>query len=454
MTEKFAPFTTISSEAIAPHQSDDALALAFAGRYRDELRFVAAWGKWFRWTGTVWIEEQTLLAFDFARQICREVADKSNSRQLASAKTVAAVERLAKADRRIAATIEQWDADPWLLNTPDGVVDLRSGRIRPHQPDDYLTKIAAVAPDPDCPTPLWLEFLTRITGSNAELQDFLQRMAGYGLVGVTTAHALFFLYGTGGNGKGVFLNTISKVARDYATSTDIANFTVGATDKHETGLADLRGARIVTAPETEEGRRWAEAKIKAVTGGDPIKARFMRQDFFQFDPQFTLIISGNHKPGLRSVDEAIRRRFHLVPFTVTIPPDERDPNLADKLENEWPGILAWMIEGCGHWQAIGLSPPAAVASATDAYLESEDAIAAWLDECCTIDPNAWSSSTELYASWKARADRAGEFVGSQKAFVQKLEDRGFEPRRLTRGRGFQGLAVDRSDTSERQWSDR
>ena len=138
----------------------------------------------------------------------------------------------------------------------------------------------------------------------------------------------------------------------------------------------------MTAIETEEGRRWAESRIKALTGGDPIAARFMRQDFFEFTPQFKLIIAGNHKPGLRSVDEAIRRRFNLIPFTVTIPPEERDDTLGEKLQAELPGILAWMIEGCTIWQKQGLNPPRVVTDATAAYLESEDAIAAWIEDCC------------------------------------------------------------------------
>jgi putative DNA primase/helicase len=189
-------------------------------------------------------------------------------------------------------------------------------------------------------------------------------------------------------------------------------------------LASLRGARLVTAQETEQGRRWAEAKIKQLTGGDPIPARFMRQDFFTFMPKFKLLISGNNKPAIRGVDEAIRRRFHLIPFTVTIPEAERDLLLPDKLKAEWPGILQWAIEGCMEWQRIGLAPPAAVRQATDAYLAAEDAVALWLDEYCTADPNYAERIAALFASWKAWAETAGEFVGNQKRFVHALEDRG------------------------------
>ncbi|MGA7346531.1 MAG: phage/plasmid primase, P4 family [Pseudolabrys sp.] len=150
-----------------------------------------------------------------------------------------------------------------------------------------------------------------------------------------------------------------------------------------------RGARLVTAVETEEGRRWAESRIKSLTGGEKISARFMRQDFFEFLPQFKLIIAGNHKPGLRSVDEAIRRRFNLIPFTITIPPSERDELLPEKLKAELPGILAWMIRGCTDWLERGLSPPQMVTT-TAAYLESEDAVAAWIEDCAARDPNAFA----------------------------------------------------------------
>ena len=230
-----------------------------------------------------------------------------NSKKLApiigSAKTVAAVERLASADRRIAATVDQWDTDSSLLNTPGGTIDLRTGDMRPHAPGDYITKITAAAPGGECPT--WLEFLNRITGGDVELQAFLQRMAGYSLTGDTSEHALFFGYGTGANGKSVFVETLAGLLGDYHRMAPIETFTATIGDQHPTNLAGLRGARLVTAVETEEGRRWAESRIKQLTGGDKVAARFMRQDFFEFTPQFKLIIVGNHKPGLRSVDEAI-----------------------------------------------------------------------------------------------------------------------------------------------------
>jgi P4 family phage/plasmid primase-like protien len=312
---------TQETEHLAPHFSEEDLALRFSSKHADDLRHVAGLGKWLRWDGTRWREDDTLQVFDLARKVCREAAvecegEKPNAApRLAAAATVAAVERLARADRCHAASIEQWDKDPWLLNTPTRTVDLRSGEQREHRQGDYLTKLtgAGLAPESqDCP--LWHQFLDRITDHNAELQKFLQRVVGYCLTGITREHALFFLYGSGANGKTVFLSTVAALLGEYAKAASIGTFMATGNEQHPTDLAGLRGARLVTAMETEDGRKWAESKIKALTGGDRIAARFMRQDFFEFTPQFKLLIAGNHKPGLRSVDEAIRRRLHLIPY--------------------------------------------------------------------------------------------------------------------------------------------
>ena len=382
-------------DARPPAFSDEALALQFAETHANDLRYVAAMGRWLSFDGTCWRFDDTLLAFDRSRKICREAAASCNKAKiaaaLASSKTVSAVVTLAKADRRLAATADQWDADPWLLNTPSGVVDLRTGQSRPHRPDDYMTKITGVASAASGSIANWLSFLDRIAGRDTALISFMQRAAGYSLTGITDEHALFFGYGTGANGKTTFLNAVTGCHGDYHRTAPIETFTDSTSDRHPTDLAGLRGARLVTAVETEEGRRWAESKIKALTGGDKIAARFMRQDFFEFTPQFKLIIAGNHRPGLRSVDEAIRRRLHLIPFSVTIPAEERDTDLPDKLKAELPGILAWMIQGCFDWQRIGLAPPKVVTDATASYLEAEDALAAWIDDSCERDPQAWES---------------------------------------------------------------
>ncbi len=428
--------TTVSSieveEPRPPAFTDEALALRFAERHSDNLRYVAAWGRWLHYDGQRWQFDDTLLAFDLARKICRRAASEcdkpSMANAIASAKTVAAVERLAKADRRLAATTGQWDADPWLLNTPDGTLDLRSGQLRPHERGDYFTKITAVAPGGECP--VWLAHLLRIMDGNSELVSYLQRVFGYATTGSTREHVLYFGYGTGANGKGVTIGTVANILADYHRTAAMETFTASNSDRHPTELAGLRGARLVSANETEQGRQWAESRIKTLTGGDKIEARFMRQDFFEFEPQMKLFIFGNHKPGIASVDEAIRRRLHLIPFTVTIPPTERDQHLQERLKAEWPGILAWMVQGCLAWQRQGLSAPAAVRSATAAYLESEDLFGQWLDDECDAEvgnSHKWEPVGKLFDSWSAYAGKAGEKPGSKKALSEAMQGRGFVP---------------------------
>jgi putative DNA primase/helicase len=264
--------------------TEDGLAAEFTRRHRDHLRYVALWGAWMHWDGRCWQREPTLMAFDLARAVCRYTGDGLDNIKLRarilSAGTRAAVENLARSDRAHAALPEQWDAYPWHLNTTGGIVDLVTATVRPHDPLAYHTKITAIAPGGECP--LWRDFLKRITDGDDDLQAYLQRSAGYALTGSIREHVLQFGYGTGANGKGTYLNTLTGIMRDYACTAPMETFTPTTGERHPTDLAMLRGARLVTAQETEQGRRWAEAKIKALTGGDPISARFMRQDFFYF----------------------------------------------------------------------------------------------------------------------------------------------------------------------------
>jgi len=329
-------------------------------------------------------------------------------------------------------------------------VDLKTGQQYAPRPEDYCTKAAPVAPGGDCP--LWHAFLDRITDRDTDLQAYLARVVGYWLTGHTYEHALFFLYGTGANGKSVFIETVQGTMGGYAVTAPVETFMAARGERHPTELAALRGARLVVAPETESGRHWNESRIKQLTGGDTIAARFIRQNFFTFRPTFKICIVGNHRPALRTVDEAIRRRFHLIPFNVTIPPAERDPKLAEKLKAEWGGILAWAVQGCLEWRKDGLNPPKVVRDATDDYLQAEDSFAAWLEEC-TEQALDWTfeTSADLFKSWKAWAERAGEHVGSRKRFADALQSRGFPTKKGAGGvRGFEGIRLARPDYTDDQ----
>jgi putative DNA primase/helicase len=219
---------------------------------------------------------------------------------------------------------------------------------------------------------------------------------------------------------------LGKLRVDYHTTASMDMFTVTMGERHPTDLATLRGARLVTAIETEEGKRWDESKLKTLTGGDKISARFMRQDPFNYIPQFKLLIAGNYKPSFRNIDEAIRRRVKLVPFTVTIPEAERDQELSAKLKTEWPGILRWMIDGCIEWQRVGLKPAKVVTAATDSYLTGQDDLQAFIDQCCVVAANESDSIEHLWDGWTDWAEDHHEFVGTQRRFGDRLEDKGYK----------------------------
>jgi putative DNA primase/helicase len=457
MTDNIAKL--IVNRALAPDPfTEDALALRFSERHANDLRYLATRGQWFKWDGQRWKPEPTHLAFNLARQSCRDDAEFYGNGKapagVSSKKTAAAVEYMAKADRRHATTVEQWDADPYLLSAAGTTIDLRTGLGERSDPKSYITKTTAVAPPdttvapPDTPHPIWTSFLDRITAGNCELQSFLLRYIGYCCTADTKEHKFVFAYGTGANGKGTFINTIASILGDYATTADVGTFIASRNERHPADVAKLHGARLVVAQETDRGRRWDEAKIKMMTGGDKMTARFMRQDFFDFVPTFKLFITGNHKPGLNNVDEAMRRRLLLVPFTVQIPVEERDPALRDKLVDEWPAILRWIIDGCLEWQRIGLAPPEIVTDATNGYFDDQDATKQWLEECTEGAPRtARILGSQLFASWKRWAEERNVEVGGVRGLTEALEERRFERYRDRRGRGFLGLQLKALDAT-------
>ena len=425
--------------------TEDSAAQEFAGRYDGRLRFCHGTGAWFEWTGTHWKQNLTGVAFQWARQLARDLSENQADRiRYLTSKTsfAAGVERFAKSAPEFAVTLEEWDTDPFLLGTPGGTVDLRRGLLRPARAAEGITKLTSVAPTETAMCPLWLQFLHEATGGDASLVRFLRQWAGYSLTGDTGEHALIFVCGPGGNGKSVFLNVLTGILNDYAATAAMDTFTASRNDKHTTDLAMLRGARLVTASETEEGKAWAEARIKQITGGDPITARFMRQDNFTFRPTFKLTIVGNHKPVLKAVDDAVRRRFNIIPF-VHKPPTP-DQHLEERLKAEWSGILRWMMDGCLDWRENGLLRPQSVTDATESYLSDQDLFGQWIEECCDCDRGnsyKWETTTVLFNSWKEFAQRAGEPAGTTKTFPEALQRHGFKPHRKKMGRGFDGIRL-------------
>lgn len=416
--------------------SDDELALRFTERHQHQLRYVAAWDRWLIWDGMRWARDERRRVFDYSRKLCRDVLAehlaealtepqrKSLRKRLGDAKTVYNVVKLAGSDPRHAVLVNQLDADPWLLNTPGGILDLRTGEFRAADPAALMTKITAAIPDGACP--LFESVLARVQPDQS-VREYLQRLAGYGMTGSCRNHVLGFWHGGGGNGKGTVGHTLRRALGDYGLEIGAETLMESHNDRHLTEIAVLHGARFVVASEIDSGRRWNESRIKRLTGGDPISARFMGRDLFEFEPTHTLLIIGNSKPGLRTVDQAIKRRMHLVEWNVTIPAGESDTTLVDSLAAEYGGVLAWMLAGCLEWQQRGLAPPKSVTDATDAYLAAEDNVQTWIEECC--EPHGQIKLTVAHRSYRDWCERSGAVVLGRNSFGDQLEAHGFSRER-------------------------
>lgn len=436
---------------------EDGVIRAFTAAHKDELRFDHAARSWFRFDGNSWRREETKLAHHYARKLATDMAeDDPAAKALRKVNVWEAIERGARTVREFVATAADWNRDPWLLGTPTGTVDLRTGTLRPGDPADHVSRLTAAAPVPlerfdparDCPR--WLAFLDEALGGDAEAVRFLRMWGGYSLTGMTKEHALVFVYGPGGSGKSTAINTMADILGEYAINVATSTLTAAKHDAHPEEIARLDGARLAWASETEKGRAWAENRIKALTGGDKITARFMRQNSFEFTPQMKLVIVGNNAPTLTSVDEAVKRRFIILPFDH--PPKSKDTDLPAKLKAEWPGILSWMIEGCLDWQAHGLVRPEVAQRATDAYFAEQDIFAQWIEECCTTGKHNADTTANLWESWSTYAFENGEHPGTKaRSFPETLSQRGFEAIKDTlgiRGRGYQGIRVTKEDFTD------
>jgi putative DNA primase/helicase len=428
------------------------------------MRFAA--GKWFVWENGRWCLDDTNQVERYAKEamlaIWKEVeAEEDDDRRTALARHAAgsqsrfrleAAVRLARSECEVAMPLTDFDKDPWLLNCLNGTLDLRTGELRPHDPADLITKLAPVHYDPNADAPLWGSFLEEVMHGDEERVRFLQRWGGYCLTGDTGEQKFVIGHGPGANGKSTFVEVLAAAMGDYAAHTPVETLMRSRNGSSASNdLARLRGARLVTASETEAGQYLAEAKVKQLTGGDRITARFLYGEFFEFLPEFKLFISANHRPRIQGTDEAIWRRIVLVPFSVTIPKEQRDPNLKSKLLVELPGILRFFVEGCLAWQMQGLSEPVAVAQATEGYREDEDALAGFIRDCCELAPDGAEEATrlfEVYQSWAAARQKAPV---SQTEFGKRLAERGIDTDRRGGGGRIRrlGLRLKGLNSSER-----
>lgn len=431
------PANVLAFPGVNPAEvSEDKIAQEFTREHGSTMRFDHDVGKWYQWQITHWAPLAVPAAFHFAREIGRRLG--AGKRMHCKSSVAAGAEKFARADPAHRVTASQWDQDPWMIGTPAGTLDLRTGKMHVARQDEGITKITKCRPE-NKPAERWLQFLRDATRNDAEMMTYLQRVAGYCLTGLTTEHALFFIYGPGGNGKSVFLNILVHILGDYALSAPMDTFTSSKFSSHPTELAMLKGARLVTASETEEGRAWAEARIKALTGGDPITARFMRQDFFTYQPQFKLLFAGNHQPTLSAVDDAMKRRFNMLPFIHK--PPKPDHMLEEKLREEAPRILAWALQGCLDWQKHGLGRPESVVAATDEYFADQDVFGEWVTERCELGARLWEQPTPLFKSWVNFAKAAGEDPGTMVSFTSRLKKMGLKRGKVARIRAYLGVSL-------------
>jgi len=452
---------TASPNGHAPAPADEPLATdlgnseRFVAQHAADLRWVREFNHWLHFDGQRWAHgdaEAARRAKMTVRAIFTEAADAIDEKMAEALakhalrsqgeRPLAALVKLARTERAVEAAPGDLDRDPWLLNVQNGTLDLRTGALRPHRREDLLTKLAPVAYDPAARCPRWEAFLERIFDRDADLIAFVQRAVGYSMTGTVAEQCFFLMWGGGANGKSTLLNAVRAVlGPDYATVTRSETFMIKGADSIPCDVAALRGSRMALAVEAEDGRRLAEALVKQATGGDPMSARHMRAEFFTFVPMFKIWIATNHRPVIRGTDLAMWRRVRLVPFTVTIPPDEQDHGLEAKLRAEAPGILNWMLAGCTAWQRDGLRPPGEVTAAVETYRQDMDVLGLFLRECCVLEPGVVTPFKELWNAYTTWATEAGERPVTKRALHLALDERGLEITRAGNDKARRGLRL-------------
>jgi len=425
--------------------------------YGGRLRFVPAWNRWLVWDGKRWTHDATGQAPRWMKVIARRLttdalalegeterkAAMNLARRAESAASVRGALTLASTESSVVVTPDDLDADPFLLNCTNGTFDLRTGELRDHDPADLLTKMTGAAIRPDAPGPEFTKFLEKVQPKK-EMRDYLGRLLGHGLEGRVVEHILGIFYGAGRNGKGTLIGAVKSALGDYADAADPDLLTARTFDAHPTSTADLYGLRLAILHETDKGRHLAEATVKRLTGGDRLKARRMREDFWSFDPSHTFLMLTNHKPLISGTDEAIWARLRLVPWDVVIPVSERDLGLADKLALELDAVLGFLVTGYQEWRARGLDDPAEVTAATEAYRAESDALGRFLDQRCLVGHGTVSSS-ELFGAWQKWCADEGEDAGNATAFATTLQNKGFDNYTSNGRRRWRGLGLATED---------
>ena len=426
------------------------LVHVFGGR----LRYVPAWRRWLTWDDTRWAHDSTGQAARWMKAVARRLtadamaiedplkraAALSAARRGESSHAIAGALTLASTEAELAVSPDDLDADPYLLNCANGTLDLRTMTLRDHDPADLLTKVTRAAWHPDAASEEWDAFLARVQ-PDEEMRGYLARLTGHGLEGRVTEHLLQVHYGAGANGKSTFTETVVFTLGDYAAPADPDLLTARTFDAHPTGVADLFGLRLATLHETDRGRRLAEATVKRLTGGDRIKARGMRQDFWSFTPSHTFVMLTNHRPLISGTDDGIWRRIRLVPWDVQIPDEEKDGGLGDRLQLGADAVLRFLAEGYADWRDHGLADPEQVAKATAAWRGESDALGRFIADRCLAGPYFYARSGELFAAWCEWCQAGNEEPGTQTAFSLELARLGYGKRRTETGAVWDGIAL-------------
>ena len=450
------------SPDLTENLTDSGNARRLISLFGHKLRFVPAWGKWLIYDGKKWVKDSIgqiqQLAKETVQNVYLEAFQEPNeekrknlgrwAKQSESASTIRSMIYLAQSEPGIPVSPLQLDSDDWLFNCANGTLDLKTGDLLPHNPGNLLTKISSVEFDPEVRSPLFEEFLIQVTGGSLELITFLQRMAGYSLTGDTREEKLFFLYGPSATGKRTFIEALKATLGDYASTSDFETFIKKQSSSGpRNDIARLAGVRFVSSVEVDDGKQLAEALIKSITGGDKITSRFLFQESFEFLPKFKLLLAANHKPKLRSDDDAIWRRILQVPFDQSIPEGKRDPSIKARLRDtslSGPAILAWAVKGCQAWLALGLGIPPAVTEATEAYREEMDPLREFVQEKCSLSPENWVSSRDLFQEYFIWAkDNGLRHPLEQRAFGSNLKAMGLKQatRNSGRVRGWLGIGL-------------
>ncbi len=440
-------------------------ARRFVLAHGGDLRFCYPWSKWLAWDGQRWKIDETgeiyRRAKDTIRLIYKEAAEANEEKERKQIGThalrsesdskIKAMLSLAQSEPGIPILPDQLDPDPWALNVLNGTLDLKTGYLKPHRREDLMSRIAPVEYRPDAACLFWFEHLNKIFLGNLGPVSFLQLAFGYSLTGITDERCLFIAHGSGANGKTTTHEVFAQILGDYAVRTPTESILVKREGGIPNDLAKLKGARFVYCSEVEEGKRLAESLIKDLTGNDTISARFMRGEWFSFQPSFKLWLATNHKPIIRGTDNAIWSRIRLIPFTVSIPECDRLPKsrMMERLTPELPGILAWGVQGCLEWLKFGLGMPDEVKQATEGYRGEMDILGGFISDCCTVSKTAQGTAKELYEAYTKWAEENGEKPVSQKRFGLRLAERGFHQERTSTGR-FRWVGIGLETTSKEE----